>query len=148
MAPGDSITFTPMGRHRQIEGTVTAITDRYVRVVADGKHYTIPKEEDAMTEDRLFEPTDYDRRKNVERALIETISHIQERILETQKRIADLYEDLERAETALADFRVLEPERADANGVPLGGVMDRVAEVVNAGALDHDGVTVRAEVRK
>jgi hypothetical protein len=94
------------------------------------------------TTEPLFEPTDYDRRKNVERALITQVNDLHVKINKAEERLTDLLADVDKAQAALMDFYVLEPPRADMNGV-----IDAVAEVVNSGALDRDGMTVRVEAR-
>jgi hypothetical protein len=96
---------------------------------------------DHTTTEPLFEPTDYDRRKNVERALISTVNDPHVKIQRTADKLEALTVEVTRAQAALRDFCMPEPLKAD-----MDGVIAEAVDVVNSGAFDMDGVTVRAEV--
>ena len=96
---------------------------------------------DTAVTEPLFEPTDYNRKKNVERALITAVSSLVLRIARADEKLAELHSELSKARTALDDFYMLEPQKTDINGV-----LSDVAEIVNSGALDSEGTTVRVEV--
>lgn len=105
----------------------------------------VPIEQALGSQDTLFELSGNDRALNVLHHLKADYAAASDRVTKTKAKLGEAALARDAAAETLMDFYKLTTAGATTSGER--GLLERVADEVNGGALDTDGVTVRAETR-